>query len=230
MKQMMQMMRNAGIKFTWDIITNSELKEYERPEEVRTWSNRYDLFDYVADADYVVQLSDAEGLPYTIQEALQYKTPCIVTDIGGMTELIKDGENGYVVPLDMNFDINRIKKIPKCSEYKNNAFEKWCDLLGGAEYKRKEIKIMKARVKCVRPYQDIELERKVEPGEEYIISYDRAITLEGKNDYNIQFAEIIEMIEEPEEKKTAEKKEEKAVEKPVEKKPEAKKKTTKKGK
>lgn len=75
------------------------------------------MFDYVADADYAVLLSSTEGLPYTIQEALQYGTPCIVTDIGGNTEVIKDGVNGYIVPLDMNFDINKIKNVPTFPQY-----------------------------------------------------------------------------------------------------------------
>ena len=75
------------------------------------------MFDFVADADYTVLLSDAEGLPYTIQESLQYGTPVICTDIGGCTELIKDGVNGYVVPLNMDFDINKIKNIPQFEEY-----------------------------------------------------------------------------------------------------------------
>jgi hypothetical protein len=39
-------------------------------------------------------------------------------------ELIQDGINGYVVPLDMKFDINKILKIPKCPEYDNHAKEK----------------------------------------------------------------------------------------------------------
>ena len=68
-------------------------------------------------------------MPYTIQESLQYQVPCIVTDIGGCTELIKDGVNGYVVPLDMNFDIRKILNIPKCEEYENHALEKWLDYL-----------------------------------------------------------------------------------------------------
>ena len=75
-------------------------------------------------------LSDSEGLPYTVQESLQYQVPCIVTDVGGCTELIKDGVNGYVVPLDMNFDINKIRNIPKCEEYDNHALENWLKYLG----------------------------------------------------------------------------------------------------
>ena len=135
MMRLMDMMKNAGIKFEWNIFTNSRLYKCDY-EEVHFWKQRYDIWDYLADADYTVLLSDSEGLPYTIQESLQYKVPCIVTDVGGCTELIKDGVNGYVVPLDMNFDINKIRNIPKCPEYDNGALEAWLKYL---EYDGKKV-------------------------------------------------------------------------------------------
>lgn len=128
MLKLMQMMKFAGIKFEWNIFTNSTMYKCDY-EEVHFWKQRYDIWDYLADADYTVLLSDSEGLPYTVQESLQYQVPCIVTDVGGCTELIKDGVNGYVMPLDMNFDINKIKKIPKCPEYDNHALEDWLKYL-----------------------------------------------------------------------------------------------------
>lgn len=129
MLKMMSMMRGAKIKFEWNIFTNSKSYKCDY-EEVHFWKQRYDIWDYLADADYTVLLSDSEGLPYTVQESLQYQIPCIVTDVGGCTELIKDGVNGYVVPLDMNFDINKIKNIPKCEEYDNHSLEDWLKYLG----------------------------------------------------------------------------------------------------
>ncbi len=129
MLKMMDMMRDAGIKFEWSIFTNST--NYKcNCEEVHFYKQRYDIWDYLASADYTVLLSDSEGLPYTVQESLQYQVPCIVTDVGGCTELIKDGVNGYVVPLDMNFDVNKIRKIPKCPEYNNHSLEDWLKFLG----------------------------------------------------------------------------------------------------
>lgn len=103
MLKMCEMLRANNIKFVWDIFTNDDKAIH--PEEMHFMKARYDIFDYIADADYLVQLSDAEGFPYAVQESLQYNTPVICTDIGGCTEIIKDGENGYVVPLNMDFDI-----------------------------------------------------------------------------------------------------------------------------
>ena len=160
MLKMMAMLKNAKIKFEWNIFT-SATKYKCNYEEVHFWKQRYDIWDYLADADYTVLLSDSEGLPYTIQESLQYKVPCIVTDVGGCTELIEDGVNGYVVPLDMNFDINKIKKIPKCSEYDNHALEGWLKYLeydgeniDVEELKRnfKEEKEMKVKVQATEDF------------------------------------------------------------------------------
>lgn len=138
MQKLCEMLRKAGIKFDWKIFTNGP-HELEG-EEIQYYEPRFDIWDYLADADYTVLLSDCEGLPYTPQESIQYKTPCIVTDIPGCTELIKDGINGYVVPLDMNFDVKKLLKIPKLDEYDNHAKEKWLDYLGGGIYMKKESK------------------------------------------------------------------------------------------
>jgi len=209
MQKMMDMMRNAEIKFTWDIFTNNPQKcNYE---EVHFWQQRYDIWDYLASATYTVLLSDSEGLPYTVQESLLYQVPCIVTDVGGCTELIKDGVNGYVVPLDMNFDINKIKKIPKCSEYDNHALESWLKYLDykGVIIDEKEIierfekeKNMKVKVKALINFDDVEekVHRKANESE-WICTKERA-------DYLLEH-KAIEIIEEIKEEKKETKKEEK---------------------
>lgn len=162
MQKMMDMMRRAGIKFEWNIFTNDKKRcEYE---EVHFYRPRWDIWDYLANADYTVLLSDSEGLPYTVQESLQYQVPCIVTDIGGCTELVKDGVNGYVVPLDMDFDITKILNIPKCEEYDNHSLEDWLNYLGyEGEINKEEIikkmeeeKEMKVRVEALMDFIDME--------------------------------------------------------------------------
>lgn len=203
MLKMAQMMRDANIKFTWDIFTNgTDYKKQNTFEEIHFWKQRYDIWDYLANADYSVLLSDSEGLPYTIQESLQYQVPCIVTDVGGCAELIKEGINGYVVPLDMNFDIRKITKIPKCEEYDNHALEDWLKYLeydGKLDKQKiideiKEEKIMKAKVIALKSFEGIrDAERNVFPkeNEEWICSKERADYLVANN-----VVKIVEIIEE----------------------------------
>ena len=206
MVKMMGMMKSAGIKFEWNIFTNSPQRcDYE---EVHFYKQRYDIWDYLADANYTVLLSDSEGLPYTVQESLQYQIPCIVTDIGGCTELVKEGVNGYVVPLDMNFDINKILKIPKCPEYENGALEKWLEYLGYKgkvdkekiiqDYEEEEEKMVKVRCIYHPFYYDVELKRNVAVGEEFEVEEARADYLEERK--------VVEIISRP--KKEEPKKEE----------------------
>lgn len=206
MVKMMGMMRSAGIKFEWNIFTNSPQKcDYE---EVHFYKQRYDIWDYLADADYTVLLSDSEGLPYTVQESLQYQVPCIVTDVGGCTELVKDGVNGYVVPLDMDFDIKKILNIPKCSEYDNHALEDWLKYLGYKgkidkekiiqDYEEEEEKMVKVRCIYHPFYYDVELKRNVSKGEEFEVEEARADYLESRK--------VVEIISRP--KKEEPKKEE----------------------
>ncbi len=53
-------------------------------------------------ADYLVQLSDTEGFAYSVYEAMQVKTPCIITPFVSGKEQITHGINGYIVPFEMD--------------------------------------------------------------------------------------------------------------------------------
>ena len=44
----------------------------------------------------MVMPSRAEGMPIALQEAMWYGRPAVVTDVGGNSELIKEGRNGFV--------------------------------------------------------------------------------------------------------------------------------------
>ena len=219
MLKLVQMMKNANIKFEWNIFTNSTNYKCNY-EEIHFWKQRYDIWDYLADADYTVLLSDSEGLPYTVQESLQYKVPCIVTDVGGCTELIKDGINGYVVPLDMNFDVKKILNIPKCEEYDNHSLEDWLKYLGyeGKIDKQKiiekseeetenmvKVKVIKdftlgafdeIAVSVIRFNSFNNEHGKLYPNDVFQCTEEMAEYLTGKNPSNVTVVEIIEKIEE----------------------------------
>ena len=196
MQKMAEMMINAGIDFEWDIYTNNAQKT--SIEQIKFHPQTFDIWDELSRADYCVLLSEAEGCPYTILEALQYQVPCIVTNIDGCTELITDGINGYVVPLDMNFDINKIKRIPKCPPYDNKAKEKWIDYLGGAVYMKKPTRDEKyILVAALGTYQELhlkdgELDYIPKVGERWLVSEKRLEYLLGDNPKHRAFIKIVE--------------------------------------
>lgn len=62
------------------------------------WKSGTDLLAYYAASDCFVFPSYREGFPNTVLEAGAMGLPCIVTDINGSREIIKDGFNGLIVP------------------------------------------------------------------------------------------------------------------------------------
>lgn len=57
-----------------------------------------DLLAYYAASDCFVMPSYREGFPNTVLEAGAMGLPSVVTDINGSREIIKEGENGLIVP------------------------------------------------------------------------------------------------------------------------------------
>lgn len=60
-----------------------------------------DIFDRIYKAALFVLTSDYEGMPNALMEAMALGIPCVSTDCrpGGARMLIRDGENGYIVPI-----------------------------------------------------------------------------------------------------------------------------------
>lgn len=48
--------------------------------------------------DLFVNCSDAEGIPVSIMEAMEYGIPCMGRNVGGIQELIDDQKNGFLLP------------------------------------------------------------------------------------------------------------------------------------
>ena len=56
------------------------------------------LAKYYACADVYLHAAKAENMPLTILEALSCGTPVVATKVGGIPEIIEDGNNGFLVP------------------------------------------------------------------------------------------------------------------------------------
>lgn len=59
---------------------------------------RSDVDNLLPGADVLVQSSYTEGLPNVVLEACAAGIPVVATDVGGTSEVVQDGVNGYLVP------------------------------------------------------------------------------------------------------------------------------------
>jgi glycosyltransferase involved in cell wall biosynthesis len=65
---------------------------------VRLLGQRGDIAELLAGADAYVSPSLSEGAPVTHLEAMAAGAPVVATGVGGVPEIISDGENGLLVP------------------------------------------------------------------------------------------------------------------------------------
>lgn len=67
-------------------------------EVVHFTGHRNDLRDVYLSFDLFLMTSLTEGLPNTLLEAMALGVPSVATDVGGVAELLLDGEGGFVAP------------------------------------------------------------------------------------------------------------------------------------
>ena len=133
MMQLCKLLSDRGIRFQWLLFTDERCPVTPYTGFLNMGAQPNDVvLDYMADADYVVQLSDHEGFCYAVHEALSVGTPVLVSDIP-VFECI-DETRGYRLPLDMsNIDLDRILTcIPKaygCSSSNAVLKSKWKGLI-----------------------------------------------------------------------------------------------------
>jgi len=60
---------------------------------------RHDVPELMRQATLFVRPSTLEGMPLTILEAMASKLPVLATPVGGTPELLRDGVNGYLIPV-----------------------------------------------------------------------------------------------------------------------------------
>lgn len=65
---------------------------------VEMWGFRQDMPQVLAEADIVCLPSYREGLPKALLEAMAAGLPCVTTDVPGCREVVRNGENGLLVP------------------------------------------------------------------------------------------------------------------------------------
>lgn len=179
MKILADALTKADVPFIWTVYTN-DITPIDNPNVIYC-KPRLDIADYIADADFLVQLSDTEGYSYTVLEALCMGTPVIVTPCPVYAEMKLTEQNSIVLPFDMSdIPVEKIRKgLKKGFKYEPHE-DRWPELLapGEGNYKEQLKQIVKIRV--TRIYLDLELDRIVTPGEIIETNMGRAELLIGR--------------------------------------------------
>lgn len=76
-------------------------EEYQEVSNLFVYSTQKDVHQFYQRAHLLVNLSQptqwVESFGMTVLEAMSYQIPCIVPEVGGIAELVNDGENGYTI-------------------------------------------------------------------------------------------------------------------------------------
>lgn len=105
---------NIALLIVGDGVQRNELEAMARDLKIRTifagWQR--DIVPYYFLMDIFVLPSFFEGLPNVMLEAMAMEKPVVATDVGGTSDLVRDGENGFLVPHgDVESLASAIKKL-----------------------------------------------------------------------------------------------------------------------
>ena len=126
------------IPYLWLIFT-------DRPQEglsknIMFMKPRYNMSDYMVEADYGVQLSSSESFCLFIQECLKLKVPVIITDLEVYRELGITDKEAHYLKLDMsNLDVEKIYNNIPIVNYKVKNSDKEYKKLLEASYEKESI-------------------------------------------------------------------------------------------
>lgn len=106
--EVMALLKENGYKFHYNIVAGGEKEELiysisdmNLTDEVTLIDNlpHEKVFEQHANADLFLLPSFEEGVANVVLEAMALGTPVVTTNCGGMSEVIEDGVNGFIVPI-----------------------------------------------------------------------------------------------------------------------------------
>lgn len=143
-------LNELNIPFVWQIFTDDLAKSNIDGVVYRKGS--YDITDYIADADYLIGLSDTESFGYSVYEAFNLGIPVISTNYPAIYELgIKENVNGYLVDMELSNIEEVIIKMynNNLKGFKYNKIDKkedWEKILGNIKHKSDYVYIKKEEI------------------------------------------------------------------------------------
>ena len=177
MERLGKILNQKGIQYQWLVFTN-DIKVIDN-ENIVYMSPRLDITSYMADSDYLIQLSDCEAYCYSVVEMLTLGKPVIVTDLPVYKEIGINDEMSIKLPLDFkDIDIKRIEELKGKKIKYTPPKSEWDRYLDNeVTYKpNKEVYI-----KPIKSFFDVKEQKKVDKNTDpYKVLYSRALELEFK--------------------------------------------------
>ena len=200
----------TGRHYLWTIFTNPTTNVNVKSKNIAFMPPRVDVRPYIADADYLVQLSnDMETYGYSINEAWGYGVPVVRTPLSVCEELPITEDMSLVCEWDMS-NVDEIVK--EMFERKAKPFtytppnDTWLEIIDNSKSTYKEELKMEYKVEALSTYEeynvtDNQLGYIPKAGETFKVSKDRLDILLGENEDNRVYVKVVEEI-----KKTTKKK------------------------
>ncbi len=162
---------------TPDTCYKNEIMEQAKDIPEIIWhGSKADITREIDNATYLLILSDTEGCPYSLMEALQLGTPVIATDFPSAHEHIIEGKNGYILNMDLsNLDVDKIiNKIPNKFKYKEKGSEQdWLNLIDKLKVpKQKPVRIKPKEIKVLSDYTDLMLDKYISRHDNLVKEYE----------------------------------------------------------
>ena len=174
-----KLLESRKIPYIWLCFTDGGIKG--ATDSMICLKPTLNILPYIKMADYLVQLSDAEGFCYSIVEAFEVGTPVIVTPIDVLPEIgFEDMINGYMVPFEITEEIDTDMIVNKRLkgfkyEYDNEKrVAQWKALLGKKKPKHKYRPDDMPKCRIIRNYFDTAFNRAMVAGEIVRMSHARA--------------------------------------------------------
>ncbi len=87
-------MPNVHFEWIGDGVLRDQLKA--KNIHIVGWGPRDEALEYVANSDIYIMTSLWEGMPLSLLEAMYLHKPCVVTNVVGNRDVIKNDKNGYI--------------------------------------------------------------------------------------------------------------------------------------
>lgn len=200
MVKLAEALDKLGVDYEWDVYSNRGINQKLSPN-MHLKNTKLNIIDDIAQADFLVQLSDNEGYCYSIVEALNLKVPVVVTPIPVFKEIGLDETNS----ITLEFDCSNVMDVAKQIAEKEFDFkytpvnDRWNELLIPGPSKYQEELRSRYKVKATDAYQrlhlkDSELGFKPDEGHVWTTNKQRYDFLNCGNPRKIKFVNLIEVL------------------------------------